>query len=272
MIFLGYSTAASGAFLIDGDFGRGTNRGIAQFQHEHRLRANLPRERLCYPCRWNTASRLIDAIPVTTLDPATLRAMLLTALERCTRQQILTGDFESALFHLNALHQQRFLDCRAILERYGVAAQAASQALLQAEGIEVGPAWVLAIIRQETAGIVRPRFEQHYLSRLNRSHPDSDLEELRMQSMSLGLGQIMGSNYRVVGAAGARALFQAPIDEQVAYVARFLKPKQAQTRKNNPDTADFRQVARYYNGPQYAAHHYHESLARWFREFRRLMS
>lgn len=272
MIFLGYSTAASGAFLVDGDFGRGTNRGIVQFQHEHRLRDNLPRDALCYPCQWNTARRLIDAIPVTTLNPATLQAMLQAALDRCAQRQVMTGDFDSALFHLNALHKGRFLDCRAILERYGSAAESASRRLRQDDGVAVRPEWVLAIIRQETAGIVRPRFEQHYLSRLNREHPDTDLEELRMQSMSLGLGQIMGANYRRVGAADARALFQAPIDEQVAYVARFLKPKQAQTRKEHPDEADFHQVARYYNGPQYAAHHYHESLARWFREFGRLMS
>ena len=35
LVFLGYSTASSGAFLIDGDFGRGTNRGVAQFQFEN---------------------------------------------------------------------------------------------------------------------------------------------------------------------------------------------------------------------------------------------
>ena len=36
LIFLGYSTASSGAFLIDGDYGRGTNRGVAQFQFEYK--------------------------------------------------------------------------------------------------------------------------------------------------------------------------------------------------------------------------------------------
>ena len=37
LIFLGYSTSSTGAFVIDGDFGRGTNRGLAQFQFEHGL-------------------------------------------------------------------------------------------------------------------------------------------------------------------------------------------------------------------------------------------
>ncbi|WP_275100368.1 N-acetylmuramidase domain-containing protein [Sedimenticola hydrogenitrophicus] len=272
MIFLGYSTAASGAFLIDGDFGRGTNRGIAQFKYEHRLSGEISRVDLCYPCQWNSARRLIDSIPDATLDQATLRAMLQEAIRRCEQQRIMAGDFELAIFHLNALQQNRFLDCRAILERYGAAAESASRRLRDTEGVEVRSEWVLSIIRQETAGIIRPRFEQHYLSRLNRAHPDGDLAELRMRSMSLGLGQIIGSNYRAVGAPDAGTLFTAPLDEQVAYVARFLKPKQAQTRKRDPAEADFHQVARFYNGPQYAAHHYHERLARWFREFRLLMS
>ena len=49
LIFLGYSTASAGGFLIDGDFGRGTNRGIAQFQVEHGLSRNIDRATLCYP-------------------------------------------------------------------------------------------------------------------------------------------------------------------------------------------------------------------------------
>ncbi len=32
LIFLGYSTSSTGAFAIDGDFGRGTNRAVAQFE------------------------------------------------------------------------------------------------------------------------------------------------------------------------------------------------------------------------------------------------
>lgn len=270
MIFLGYSTAASGAFLIDGDFGRGTNRGVAQFKYDHDLGGKPDRERLCYPCRWNNARRLIDSIPETSLDRATLQAMLQTAYQRCEQNQVICGDVELAIFHLNALHKHRFLDCRAILERYGDAALTAARAQQQ-KGIQIRPEWILSIIRQETAGIIRPRFEQHYLSRLNQRHPDSDLEELRMQSMSLGLGQIMGCNYDAVGAPDARALFSAPVDEQVAFVARFLKPRQAETGKGQPDEADFHRVARFYNGPKYAAHHYHERLARWFREFRLLL-
>ncbi|TVO77112.1 N-acetylmuramidase domain-containing protein [Sedimenticola selenatireducens] len=50
-----------------------------------------------------------------------------------------------------------------------------------------------------------------------------------------------------------------------AFVGNFLLPRQAQTKKADPASADFRQVAGFYNGPQYEAHLYHERLSHWFR-------
>ena len=271
MIFLGYSTSSSGAFAVDGDFGRGTNRGVAQFQVEHGLTRSIDRQTLCYPCRWNTASGLITSIPEATLTRAALTRMAENALARIDRGQVMTGDFDDAVFHLNALHKTQFLDCREILERYGAHADAACDTLLDAEDIAMRPEWILSIIRQETSGVIRPRFEQHYLSRLNGRHPDEKLEELRMRSMSLGLGQIMGENYKAVGASNATELFTAPVAEQVAFIARFLRPKKDVVRKANPTDSEFRTLARFYNGPGYETHRYHEKLARWFREFRQLM-
>jgi len=271
MIFLGYSTSSSGAFAIDGDFGRGTNRGVAQFQWEHGLTHEFTRDILCYPCRWNTASRLITAIPEATLTETTLKKMASVALARCDTAQVMTGDFDSAIFHLNALHKRQFLSCRSILERYGDAADAASRALVEESGILVRPEWILSIIKQESAGVIRPRFEQHYLSRLNRELPGEDLAELRMRSMSLGLGQVMGENYKAVGAANATELFTAPASTQVAFVARFLKRRKEVVGKADPTEGDFRKLAGFYNGPKYEAHYYHECIARWFREFRQLL-
>ncbi len=271
MIFLGYSTSSTGAFAVDGDFGRGTNRGVAQFQFEHGLANGIGRDVLCYPCQWNTASRLIGVIPDARLTPETLQAMLQDALQRCDRGEVMAGSFDDAIFHLNALHRRRFLDCRGIVERYGALAQATCTRLRNEEGVAIRPEWLLAIVRQETAGVIRPRFEQHYLSRLNAQNPAEGLESLRMRSMSLGLGQIMGENFRRVGAASAKDLFTAPTAEQLAFVGRFLKPKAAIVARTEPSEADFREIARFYNGPGYEAHRYHESLARWFREFRLLL-
>lgn len=270
LIFLGYSTASAGGFLVDGDFGRGTNRGIAQFQFEHGLDHGIDRATLCYPCKWNTASKLIVNIPDATLTVATLERMAALALERCAAGSVMTGNFEDAIFHLNALHKRQFLSSREIRRLYGAHAEAACSGIKESENITLRAEWVLAIIKQETAGVIRPRFEQHYLSRLNESHPGESLEELRMRSMSLGLGQIMGENYAAVGAPSATRLFTAPIAEQVAFIARFLKGKRAVAGKKDPTDGDFRAMARFYNGPGYEAHRYHESLARWFREFRQL--
>lgn len=272
LIFLGYSTSSNGAFAIDGDFGRGTNRGVAQFQMENGLTRSVTRATLCYPCRWNTARRLITAIPDTKLTPATLAKMVNVAVQRSEAGRVMTGRFDDAIFHLNALDKRQYLDCRKIMVRYGDMSQAASRKLQNETGKLVRPEWILAIIRQETAGIIRPRFEQHYLSRLNRENPAVDLEELRMQSMSMGLGQVMGANYKRVGATTATELFTAPVERQVEFVARFLRLRADVVKKTNPTGEDFHKLARYYNGPQYEVHHYHERLARWHREFRMLMS
>lgn len=271
LIFLGYSTSASGAFQVDGDFGRGTNRGVAQFQFEHALTRTITRAQLCYPCKWNTAARLITALPDSKLTVATVERMAAVALARVASGEVMCGTLDDAIFHLNALHKRRFLDSRAILARYGAQAVTVCNTLEAADEIAMRPEWLLAIIRQETAGVIRPRFEQHYLSRLNASQAEAPLAELRMRSMSLGLGQIMGENHRAVGAANAAVLFTAPVIEQLAFVARFLRPRQDIVRKANPTEQDFRSVARFYNGPGYEAHQYHESLARWFREFQHLV-
>jgi hypothetical protein len=272
LVFLGYSTSSSGAFSIDGDFGRGTNRGVAQFQVENGLTRSITRSTLCYPCKWNTAKSRITNIPDTRLTPATLEKMLNSAIQRIEAGRIMTGRFDDAVFHLNALDKRQHLGCRDILARYGGMAEAASQQLQQQTGTLVRPEWILSIVRQESAGVIRPRFEQHYLSRLNEEHPQMDLEELRMQSMSMGLGQVMGANYKRVGAASASELFTAPSERQVEFVARFLRAKGHVVSKGNPTAADFREVAKFYNGSKYEAHHYHESLERWFREFRLLMA
>jgi peptidoglycan hydrolase-like protein with peptidoglycan-binding domain len=271
LIFLGYSTSASGAFQVDGDFGRGTNRGIAQFQFEHALTRTITRAQLCYPCKWNTAARLITAVPDSKLTVATVECMASVALARSASGEVMCGSLDDAIFHLNALHKRRFLDSRAILARYGSEAVAACQTLEAEEGFVLQPEWLLAIIRQETAGVIRPRFEQHYLSRLNEGDGEAPLAEMRMRSMSLGLGQIMGENHHAVGAANATVLFTAPVTEQLAFIARFLRPRKDIVRKVNPTESDFRSVARFYNGPGYEAHQYHESLARWCREFRQLI-
>lgn len=275
LIFLGYSTTSRGAYAIDGDFGRGTNRAVAQFQFEHGLTRNITRSTLCYRCTYQDAHRRIDTIPESRLTVTTLRAMADAAVTAIDSGELLCGSYQEALRQLNDLHANKFLTCRNILSRYGDLVHKASESVKESKGVTVLPEWTLAIIRQETAGVVRPRFEQHKLTEYNQKNPDSDFTELRYRAMSQGLGQVLGINYKRVGAASARAMYTSPLDEQVLFVARFLAtaPKSVRSVVNTsrPSEKDFRKLARHYNGPKYADHYYHERIARWFREFQQLM-
>ncbi|HEC16783.1 MAG TPA: DUF3380 domain-containing protein [Sedimenticola sp.] len=270
LIFLGYSTFSGGSYAVDGDFGRGTNRGVAQFQVENNLPTAAGRDSLCYDCNYRTARKNITRIPDVEVDQATLDAMLEKVLQAAAGGQVTFGDADAALFHLNRIDSGRLLNCRQIFEQYWTAVIKAVNLMQETAGIDIAPAWVLAIIRQETAGVVRPRFEQHHLTKFNRAAPHEELAELRFRATSFGLGQVMGFNYRKVGAASARDMLYSPLDEQVLFVARFIAGKRRVVAKRDPSREDFRIMARYYNGPRYADHHYDESLATWFREFQEI--
>ncbi len=270
LVFLGYSTSSTGAFAIDGDFGRGTNRAVAQFEFDHGLNPHLTRKTLCYPCTWRTAKANIVKIPDTKLTLKTMEAMLRKAKDAISQNQVLCGSFQDALFHLNALDQRQLLSCQKIKAKYGGAVKAAVVQVEEEKNVKIQPEWVLAIIKQETGGIVRPRFEQHILTRLNNKQGGANLIELRYQAMSQGLGQILGANYKRVGAKSAVSMFQSSIAEQVVFVARFLSKKSHIVSRKNPTKEHFAELAKFYNGPGYAKHHYDETLARWFREFQTL--
>lgn len=270
MIFLGYSTSSSGAFVVDGDFGRGTNRGIAQFQYENALADKVDRSILCYDCSFQTARKRIVAIPDARLDIPTLDKMLTEAQQSIATKQVTFGSFDDAIFHLNALHRRRLLTCKEVNARYGPHVEHVIATIRREKGIDIQREWILAIIKQETSGIVRPRFEQHKLSRFNKKDPSGDFAELRLRSMSIGLGQIMGFNHQLVGAPSARSMLFSPVTDQLLYVARFISRKKYIVSKANPALDDFRVMARFYNGPAYESHFYHESLQTWFKEFKTL--
>jgi hypothetical protein len=271
LFFLGYSTSSSGAFAIDGDFGRGTNRAVAQFRFEHNMTKPDFRNTLCYDCTWRNARTNITVIPDVRLTVKTLQAMLDSALQAIETNEVMCGSFEEAIHHLNSVHMGTGFSCRQLFERYGSLVDFAVTQLGNERGINIRPEWVLSIMKQETGGVVRPRFEQHLLSRYNRKEPETDFVELRYRSMSFGLGQILGVNYKRVGAASARSMFVSPLEEQVLFIARFLAPLGRVVSKKNPSDQDFHDIAKYYNGSGYAKHHYHERIARWFREFRSII-
>ena len=271
LIFLGYSTTSRGAFKIDGDFGRGTNRAVAQFQYENNLTNTITEDLISYSCNWRNAHLKINMVPDAILNIATLNGLISEAKKSIKHNIVMCGDFEEALVHLNAVHTGQLFSCRKILQRYGDLALQASSGLYAEKGKRIQPQWILAIIKQETSGVVRPRFEQHLLTRYRGKEPGADIKELRYRSMSMGLGQVLGVNYKVVGASSPQEMFTSPLDQQVLFVARFLAKKTSIVSKLNPTNDDFHKLSRYYNGSGYKAHHYHESLERWFKEFVMLM-
>lgn len=272
--FLGYSTASAGGFLIDGDFGRGTNRGLAQFQFDCGLTRKITRDVLTYDCKSPSSARAnIATVPDTRLTPKTAETLLAGARAAIDKGEVTCGNFEDALFHLNRAQKGQLLECTEIASKYGHAADEAIARVKQEDGVKVVRDWVLAIIKTETGGVIRPRFEQHHLTKRARKHPEKLLSEIRYEAMSFGLGQVMGFNFKKVSAPSARAMLTSSTQDQVLYVVRYL----ARTRlcregisRTNPGAADFASVARGYNGAGFATNRYHEKIARWFREFRAL--
>ena len=187
LFFLGYSTSSTGAFAIDGDFGRGTNRAVAQFRFEHGMTRQDFRKTLCYKCNWQNARSNITTIPDVRLTVKTLKTMLDRTKRAIANNEVMCGSFNEAVYHLNNVHKRALLNCRKILKRYGTLVDRAVTGLANQRNINVRPEWVLSIMRQETGGVVRPRFEQHLLTRYDRKKPGVEFEELRYRSMSFGL-------------------------------------------------------------------------------------
>jgi hypothetical protein len=198
--------------------------------------------------------------------------MVTTALESIRNGHVMCGDFATAISHIDAIHSGRLLSCREIFLRYSKHVEAAVSQMRADRNVDIGPEWLYAIIKLETGGIVRPRFEQHVLSRLHRNHPTLDFAELRFRSMSQGPGQVLGENYLSVGARSAMEMYMSPLSDQILFVARFLAHRHHPVARRRPTAKDFRTIARFYNGRGYARHHYHEQLDRWHREFRKIIS
>ena len=151
--FLGYSTASAGGFLIDGDFGRGTNRGLAQFQFDRGLTRSITRDVLIYDCKSPSSARAnIAAVPDTRLTQKTAEALLAAARTAIDDGNVTCGNFDDAIFHLNRAQSGQLLECTEIARKYGRAADDAIARVQQEDGVKVVRDWVLAIIKTETGG------------------------------------------------------------------------------------------------------------------------
>jgi hypothetical protein len=174
-------------------------------------------------------------------------------------------------------------------------------AIEQLTGAE--PAAIWSILAVETAGCGflpdrRPDilFERHYFSRLTGGkfdQIDPDVSnpvpggygpagahqydrlaaaitldrQAALRSASWGIGQIMGDNFAAAGYAGVEAMvedFVAGEGAQLRGMARFLKSGGLDIALRDKNWA---QLARGYNGPDYAARHYDSNLASFYQRF-----
>jgi hypothetical protein len=92
-------------------------------------------------------------------------------------------------------------------------------------------------------------------------------EEAALLSTSWGLGQIMGSNFKMVGCSSVEAMVEEAIESeagQLRQMAAFIRSAGLLDELANKDWAKF---ARGYNGPQYAKNAYDTKLAAAYEKF-----
>ena len=88
-----------------------------------------------------------------------------------------------------------------------------------------------------------------------------------LRSVSWGLGQIMGNNYKLAGCSSAQQMVEeAMVSEvnQLKHMASFIKSAGLLDELQRKDWAGF---ARGYNGPQYAVNKYDEKLATAYEKY-----
>jgi len=159
--------------------------------------------------------------------------------------------------------------------------------------------WTVLAVETKGCGFLPSRkpqmlYERHYFSRLtNHVYDDDDISspqpggygmpgepqygrlaraielnrDAALQSCSWGLGQIMGSNYKLAGFPEAEdmvAAMCAAEDAQLLAFAKFLRSTKLDAALRAHDWAA---LARGYNGPDYAINQYGVKLAAAYRKY-----
>ena len=95
---------------------------------------------------------------------------------------------------------------------------------------------------------------------------DIDLEAA-LRSVSWGLGQIMGNNYKLAGCSSAQELVEQAMESEVnqlKHMASFIKSANLLDELQRRDWAGF---AKGYNGPSYAQNKYDTKLEEAYNKF-----
>lgn len=274
LISLGYVTTMGGGALVDGDFGPGTNRGLAMFKIDWMNKEF-----------WNNdpvdlaSSSLLEVrrkMNPEELDAAAAEA-LFTALEWQIDYEPILGAPHEHIRVMDEIAEGRAIPCDgSSMQRLVSAAKMVSESILEDTGgkAKFDPAFLLALVYKETHGIPRPRFEHHYYA-ARRPWVETDPRRAREESTSWGIGQIMGSNAKDLGVP-IPALHCSPPPEQFDLICRYLLRSKAGPiftgRSFLLQQKDMRVIARYYNGPGFAQNRYDVQLWRWYQEYKEILS
>ena len=125
-----------------------SDQGPIEASHSSRLITRCPMHRHAASCvthAYSSNAHLrIHNVPEVRVTRQVIDAIESTLTERIESHQILLGDFDSAIWHLNQLDAWRGLTCRQILERYGNAVHTACADFESDQPILA--IWVLALI------------------------------------------------------------------------------------------------------------------------------
>jgi hypothetical protein len=159
--------------------------------------------------------------------------------------------------------------------------------------------WTVLAVETKGCGFLPSRkpqmlYERHYFSRLtNHVYDDDDISspqpggygmpgepqygrlaraielnrDAALQSCSWGLGQIMGSNYKLAGFANAEDMVAAMCDSEDAQLLAFAEFLRSTKLDAALRAHDWATLARGYNGPDYAINQYDIKLGAAYRRY-----
>lgn len=93
-------------------------------------------------------------------------------------------------------------------------------------------------------------------------------KEAAIESISIGVGQVMGAHWRMLGFNSASDMFtmgRSGVEGQIELMVRFLEKSGL---KGALERHDWKTVARGYNGPKYAENHYDTKMATAYARFK----
>ncbi|MFW5758218.1 MAG: N-acetylmuramidase domain-containing protein, partial [Bacteroidota bacterium] len=286
LIYLSYPTGIQGNYSIDGDFGAGTNKGLAHFLREwdmNELRDEngnmVGDDKLILPATYKTVKTVIPTFNTIPVKQKTIEILFRAVIKASEKKEIYLRDVEKAANNLDSIQNRSILSVNEIIDELRNEIKIAAN-YGKTKGFDIKPWWIAAFVKTETGGLPRPKFEHHWLynyySKKTNGGKINDktlvnIRECRFNSTSFGLGQLMGANHTVTNlATSATELFYMSEEEQLKVMVDFLfKYKDTCSVVLKADVEDASEVeacVKTYNGPSYKTNDYHNLLYKYVKQ------